>query len=85
MPAGSSMYGQPAAPGGSPMYGQPAAQSGSSMYGQPAAPSGNPLYGQQPAQSAPVGGSSVVNFNPAYGTPGQTPAGGANPFLGGGQ
>ncbi len=92
-PGGSPMYGQPAAPGGSPMYGQPAAPSGNPMYGQPAAPSGNPLYGQpaapsgnplyaQPAQGA---GSSVVNFNPAYGTPGQTPAGGANPFLGGGQ
>ena len=100
MPAGSSMYGQPAAPGGSPMYGtapaapvQPVAPSANPMYGQPAAPNGNPLYGQpapsgnplyaQPAQSGQ--GSSVVNFNPAYGTPGQTPAGGANPFLGGGQ
>ena len=99
MPAGSSMYGQPAAPGGSPMYGQPAAPGGNPLYGgqpaasngnplyggQPAASNGNPLYGGQPAPSAPMGGSSVVNFNPAYGTPGQTPAGGANPFLGGGQ
>ncbi|MCR5596884.1 MAG: hypothetical protein K6G19_01785 [Lachnospiraceae bacterium] len=92
-PSGNSGYGQPAAPSGNPMYGQPAAPSGNPLYGQPAAPSGNPLYGQpaapsgnplyaQPAQGA---GSSVVNFNPAYGTPGQTPAGGANPFLGGGQ
>ena len=91
MPAGSSMYGTaPAAPGGSPMYGTataapayPAAPSGNPLYGQAAAPSGNPLYGQ-PAQGQGAG-SSVVNFNPAYGTPGQTPAGGVNPFLGGGQ